>query len=61
MSESPKHERKVVTKYDPPPIPIRDCDWSAAREDYDLGDCIGHGPTPDAAIADLIMEEGLNK
>lgn len=54
-------DRKIITKYDPPPIPIRGCDWSAVREDYDLGDCIGHGPTAEAAIEDLLMEEGMDQ
>lgn len=48
--------RKIITKYDPPPIPIRDADWSAVFEDYDLGSPIGHGATEADAIADLKME-----
>jgi hypothetical protein len=51
--------REIITKYDPPPIPGRDCDWQAARDGYDLGDPIVHGPTPAAAIADLLREEEL--
>lgn len=53
-------DREIVTKYDPPPIPFRDCDWQATREGWDLGDAIGHGPTPEAAIEDLLQEEGLD-
>jgi hypothetical protein len=49
--------RKIVTKYDPPPIPFRDADWSAVF-DYDLGSPIGHGPTEQDAIDDLLMEAG---
>lgn len=50
--------RKIVTKYDPPPIPFRDCDWSAVYDDYDLGSPIGHGATEQEAIDDLNMEAG---
>ena len=49
-------DRQIVTKYDPPPIPIRCCDWSATFADYDLGDPIGHGATEAEALADLQME-----
>lgn len=52
--------RKIITKYDPPPIPFRDCDWSAVFEDYDLGSPIGHGPTEADAIEDLKQEAALN-
>lgn len=48
--------RKIITKYDPPPIPFRECDWSAVFEDYDLGSPIGHGPTEQDAIEDLMQE-----
>lgn len=53
--------RKIVTKYDPPAIPIRDCDWSAVFDDYDLGDPIGHGATEQEAIDDLKMEAGMEE
>lgn len=53
-------DRKIITKYDPPPVSFRECDWSATREGYDLGDAIGHGPTAEAAIADLLQEEELH-
>lgn len=44
---------KIITKYDPPPIPDRRCDWCAFYED-DLGEggC-GYGETEEEAIADL--------
>lgn len=54
-------KRKIVTKLDPPPIPIRDCDWSATFEDYDLGDPVGHGGTEAEAIADLMMEAEMDE
>lgn len=53
--------RKIVTKYDPPPIPFRDCDWSAVYDDYDLGSPIGHGATEADAIEDLKMEAGMDE
>lgn len=53
--------RKIVTKYDPPPIPFRDCDWSAVFDDYDLGSPIGHGATEAGAIDDLKMEAGMDE
>ena len=54
-------ERKIITKYDPPPIPISNCDWQATFDDYDLGSPIGHGATEEAAIADLLMEAELDE
>lgn len=53
-------DRKIITKYDPPPVSFLECDWQAVREGYDLGDAIGHGPTAEAAIADLLQEEELH-
>lgn len=50
------NRRKIVTNYDPPPIPIRCCDWSATFDDYDLGDPTGHGATEAQAIEDLMMQ-----
>lgn len=52
--------RKIVTKYDPPPIPFRDADWSAVYDDYDLGSPIGHGATEAEAIEDLKAETELD-
>lgn len=54
-------DRKIITKYDPPPIPLRDSDWTATREGYDLGDHIGMGATEDAAIADLMVWEEMDE
>ncbi len=53
-------DRKIITKYDPPPIPWRGVDWTAHYEDYDLGDCIGHGATEAEALADFAMEVEAN-
>lgn len=57
---------KIITSYDPPPIPRRDHDWSAHRDGYEPPDSdgvggghVGWGRTEAAAIADLLeLEEG---
>lgn len=54
-------DRKIITKYDPPPIPWRGADWSATFGDYDLGDLIGMGATEAEAIADLMREAELHE
>lgn len=48
----------ITTSFDNPPIPSRNCDWSAVAADYDpeRGDPIGRGATEQAAIADLLRE-----
>jgi hypothetical protein len=53
--------RKIITKYDPPPVPFRDADWSAVFDDYDLGSPIGHGETEQQAIDDLMIEAELDE
>lgn len=46
---------KIRTDHVYPPIPLRDCDWSAVDADnYEGGDPIGWGPTEEEAIADLM-------
>lgn len=52
--------RKIIVKYDPPPIPWRGADYTATFEDYDLGDPVGTGATADEAKADLLMEAHLD-
>ncbi len=57
---------RIITEYVYPPIPMRNFDWAAYREGYDC-DCdgdgyfskdpVGHGPTEQAAIADLLTIE----
>ena len=50
----------IITKYDPPPIPIRQFDWSAIDDDtYEPGCPIGWGATEQEAINDLL--EKLNE
>jgi len=52
---------RIVTRYDPPPIPDRNFDWSAIDEDtYDGAEDsanrgqIGYGSTDARAIVDLL-------
>ncbi|HLK83131.1 MAG TPA: hypothetical protein VKT99_16780 [Xanthobacteraceae bacterium] len=47
---------KIITRYDPKPIPDRRFDWSAVTEDYDLGSPAGYGRTEQEAIDDLLMQ-----
>jgi len=51
--------RKITTSHDCPPIPSKDYDWSASREDWDEGDLIGYGRTEQEAINDLLEQEYL--
>jgi len=47
----------IITRYDPPPIPNRNYDWTAVTDNYDgPGSPIGHGRTKAEAIADLEIE-----
>ena len=50
-------ENKILTRYDKKPIPIRNYDWEAYRENYDEGSPIGYGVTEQKAINDLIEKE----
>ena len=47
----------IITSHDYPPIPLRQYDWSAIRNDYDEGDLIGHGRTEQEAIDNLKEQE----
>lgn len=47
---------KIITRYDPKPIPTRKFDWSAVEENYDLGSPCGWGATEQEAIEDLKMQ-----
>lgn len=51
-----KRGKTIETCFDYPPIPTRDCDWSATLKGYDAGDPIGRGPTETAAVADLLFQ-----
>lgn len=55
-------ERRIVTNYDPKPIPTRRFDWCATYDDYDAefvdgrwrSSCpIGYGATEQDAITEL--------
>ena len=51
--------KKIITSYECPPIPVREYDWSASRENWDLDEPIGYGRTEQDAIDDLIEKEFL--
>ena len=53
--------KKIITSYDCPPVPVRDYDWSAVREGYEEGNCIGYGMTEQEAIDDLLEQEEFLK
>lgn len=52
------HYRGHVISYDPPPIPIRNCDWQATDPNLD-GTITGNGATLDEckAAVDAWIEE----
>jgi hypothetical protein len=53
---------RIVTRYDPKPIPVRQFDWTATTAGYDLGSPVGYGRTEAEAINDLIMQiEGVRR
>ncbi len=53
---------KIITHYDPPPIPDRCFDWSATFDNYDGAEdapnrhMIGWGYTKEEAILDLMLK-----
>ena len=47
----------IRISFENPPIPDRDCDYSATRSNYEPGDPIGRGMTPVIALADLLTQE----
>lgn len=56
-------EIRIKTSFDYPPVPFRDCDWSAATDAYEAWTedgqwtsthPVGHGATEQAAIQDLV-------
>jgi len=48
---------KIKTEYWPKPIPNRNFDWCAYDDaSYEAGCPLGHGPTKEAAIADLLEQ-----
>lgn len=46
---------RIVTYYDPPPIPWRSCDWCAVDDEtHDFGSPCGYGATEQEAIDNLL-------
>lgn len=49
----------IRTAFAPPPIPSRDCDWSAWDDRYNPDDAdyrVGYGATEAEAVADLMQQ-----
>ena len=47
----------IVTRHEPPPIPMRQHDWSALDDDtYEPGCPVGWGATEQEAIDDLVAQ-----
>lgn len=46
--------QRIVITHVYPPIPVRSYDYSACFDGYDEGDPLGRGPTPQAAVGDLL-------
>lgn len=47
----------IHIRFEHPPIPDRNFDYSATRSNYEPGEPIGRGRTPVAALADLLEQE----
>lgn len=45
---------EIITRFDPPPIPIKNSDWVATTDSYEPEDPIGRGATEQEAIDDLL-------
>jgi hypothetical protein len=54
----PRLQGRIITRYEPKPIPISKFDWTAVLDDYDLGSPAGWGATEAEAINDLINQLG---
>jgi len=54
-----KEGHPIRTDYWPKPIPMRQYDWSAVRDDYEPPMPVGYGRTEADAIADLIEQEDV--
>jgi hypothetical protein len=50
-------KKEIITLNTCPPIPLRNYDWEAYRDEWDLRDPIGYGATEEEAIADLLEQE----
>lgn len=47
----------IITSHVFPPIPLRQFDWSAARDGYEPGNLMGWGPTEADAVSNLLELE----
>ena len=47
-------ESEFITRYDPPPIPIRFFDWTATTDNYEPGMPIGYGVSEEDAVNHLL-------
>ena len=47
---------RIITVYDPPPIPLRQFDWTAVREGREDGP-VGEGRTGAEAVENLLERE----
>lgn len=54
-------QKKIVTSYVNPPIPIRSYDWCAFRDGEEENGGYGYGKTEQEAIDDLLENEHLNE
>lgn len=53
--ERRRRDVKVKTRYEFPPIPVRDFDWVAIDDDtYEPGCPVGYGRTEREAVSDLL-------
>ena len=53
--------RPIVAYFVFPPIPSRDFDWCATRDNYEEGDPAGWGSTKQSAIDDFLLNESAVK
>jgi hypothetical protein len=53
------HKSKIITRFDPPPIPVRHFDWRAYEDDGVHENMVGWGSTEQEAKEDLerLIEE----
>jgi hypothetical protein len=49
--------KKIITSFDPPPIPGNAFNWRATFDSYEPGSPIGYGRTEEEAIHDLHSHE----
>jgi hypothetical protein len=56
MTITPTTKKKIVTKYDPKPIPVRNFDWVAWFDDEEEKGEYGYGKTELEAVSELLDE-----